>query len=240
MELKVDHQNPLPLHLQVEQLLRKLIDLPEYKNGAFLPREVELAKRLGVSRNTIRQASNKLHNEGLIVRKKGVGTKVASKNITTNLSEWHSFTQEMTSKGIPFKNLKLSIEWVKIDKAIANFFDVEVGTKILKLSRLKGDTEPFVYFESYFHPRIGLTGEEDFQRSLYEILENDYHTVPSVSKEKIKAGIAGDFAELLEIDKTEPILIRERFVSDPGDRPIEYNIGYYRNDKFTYSIQITR
>ncbi|WP_417361493.1 GntR family transcriptional regulator [Galbibacter sp.] len=240
MELKLDHQNPLPLHLQVEQLLRKLIELPEYKNGAFLPREVELAKRLGVSRNTIRQASNKLHNEGLIVRKKGVGTKVASKNITTNLSEWHSFTQEMTSKGIPFKNLKLSIEWVKIDKAIANFFDVEVGTKILKLSRLKGDTEPFVYFESYFHPRIGLTGEEDFQRSLYEILENDYHTVPTVSKEKIKAGIAGDFAELLEIDKTEPILIRERFVSDPGDRPIEYNIGYYRNDKFTYSIQITR
>lgn len=240
MELKVDHQNPLPLHLQVEQLLRKLIDLPEYKNGAFLPREVELAKRLGVSRNTIRQASNKLHNEGLIIRKKGVGTKVASKNITTNLSEWHSFTQEMTSKGIPFKNLKLSIEWVKINKAIANFFDVEVGTKILKLSRLKGDSEPFVYFESYFHPRIGLTGEEDFQRSLYEILENDYHTVPSVSKEKIKAGIAGDFAELLEIDKTEPILIRERFVSDPGGRPIEYNIGFYRNDKFTYSIEITR
>lgn len=240
MELKVDHQNPLPLHLQVEQLLRKLIELPEYKNGAFLPREVELAKRLGVSRNTIRQASNKLHNEGLIIRKKGVGTKVAKKNITTNLSEWHSFTQEMTSKGIPFKNLKLSIEWVKINKAIANFFDVEVGTKILKLSRLKGDSEPFVYFESYFHPRIGLTGEEDFQRSLYEILENDYHTVPSVSREKIRAGIAGDFAELLEIDKTEPILIRERFVSDPGDRPIEYNIGFYRNDKFTYSIEITR
>ena len=240
MELKVDHQNPLPLHLQVEQLLRKLIELPEYKNGAFLPREVELAKRLGVSRNTIRQASNKLHNEGLIIRKKGVGTKVASKNITTNLSEWHSFTQEMTSKGIPFKNLKFSIEWVKINKVIANFFDVEQGTKILKLSRLKGDSEPFVYFESYFHPRIGLTGEEDFQRSLYEILENDYHTVPTVSKEKIRAGIAGDFAELLEIVKTEPILIRERFVSDPGDRPIEYNIGYYRNDKFTYSIQITR
>lgn len=240
MELKVDHHNPLPLHLQVEQLLRKLIELPEYKNGAFLPREVELAKRLGVSRNTIRQASNKLHNEGLIIRKKGVGTKVASKNITTNLSEWHSFTQEMTSKGIPFKNLKLSIEWVKINEAIANFFDVEVGTKILKLSRLKGDSEPFVYFESYFHPRIGLTGEEDFQRSLYEILENDYHTVPSVSKEKINAGKAGRFAEILEVDKTEPILIRERFVSDPGNRPIEYNIGFYRNDKFTYSIEITR
>ncbi|WP_335965075.1 GntR family transcriptional regulator [Galbibacter sp. PAP.153] len=240
LELKVDHQNPIPLHLQVEQLLRELIELPEFKNGAFLPREVELAKKLGVSRNTIRQAANKLHNEGLIVRKKGVGTKVAGKNITTNLSEWHSFTQEMSSKGIPFKNLKINVEWVKVKEAIATFFDIKPDTKILKLSRLKGDAEPLVYFESYFHPRIGLTGEEDFQRSLYDILEKDYHTIPSVSREKIKAGTAGNFSGILQIDKTEPILIRERFVSDPGDRPIEYNIGYYRNDKFTYSIEIKR
>ncbi|MFP9097971.1 GntR family transcriptional regulator [Flavobacterium sp. RHBU_24] len=240
MELKIDHYSPIPLHIQVEQLLRSLINLPEYKNGAFLPREVELSQRLGVSRNTIRQAANKLENEGLITRKKGVGTKVSSKDITTNLSEWHSFTQEMSSMGIPFKNLKLEIEWTTVNQKIANFLNIDVDTKILKLSRLKGTDEPFVFFESYFQPRIGLTGKEDFQRPLYEILEQDYHWMPSVSREKIKAGRAGNFASLLGIDKDEPILIRERFVLDPGDRPLEYNIGYYRNDKFTYSIEIRK
>ncbi|WP_037317887.1 GntR family transcriptional regulator [Salegentibacter sp. Hel_I_6] len=240
MELKVDHKSPIPLHRQVEGLLRSLIEIPEFKNGAFLPQEVELAKRLGVSRNTVRQAANKLHNEGLIVRKKGVGTKVASNSITTNLGEWHSFTQEMNSKGIPFKNLKLNVEWVLVDEVVANFLNVDISTKILKLSRLKGSDKPLVYFESYFQPRIGLTGNEDFQRPLYEILEEDYHSVPAVSKEKIKAGKAGKFAKILEIDANEPILIRERFVSDPGDRPLEYNIGYYRNDRFTYSIEIRR
>lgn len=240
MELKIDHYSPIPLHIQVEQLLRSLIDLPEYKNGAFLPREVELSQRLGVSRNTIRQAANKLENEGLITRKKGVGTKVASKDITTNLSEWHSFTQEMNSMGIPFKNLKLEIEWTTVNQKIANFLNIDIDTKILKLSRLKGTDEPFVFFESYFQPRIGLTGKEDFRRPLYEILEQDYHCTPSVSREKIKAGRAGKFAAVLAIDKDEPILIRERFVLDPGDRPLEYNIGYYRNDKFTYSIEIRK
>lgn len=240
MELKIDHYSPIPLHVQVEQLLRSLIDLAEYKNGAFLPREVELSKRLGVSRNTIRQAANKLENEGLITRKKGVGTKVSSKDITTNLSEWHSFTQEMNSKGIPFKNLKLEVEWTVVNQHIANFLNITTDTKVLKVSRLKGTDEPFVFFESYFQPRIGLTGSENFQRPLYEILELDYQCIPAVSREKIKAAKADKFAAILGIDKDEPILVRERFVLDPGDRPLEYNIGYYRNDKFTYSIEIRK
>lgn len=240
LDLKVDHNSPVPLHLQVEALLRSLIELPEFKNGAFLPKEVELSKILGVSRNTVRQAANKLDNEGLIIRKKGVGTKVSSKSITTNLNEWHSFTQEMNSKGIPFKNLKLSVEWVNATEKIANFHNIEVGSKILKLSRLKGSEKPLVYFESYFQPRIGLTGKEDFNRPLYEILELDYHSIPAVSKENITAGVAGEFANILDVRKNDPILIRERFVSDPGGRPLEYNIGYYRNDMFIYSIEIRR
>ncbi|MCG8523163.1 MAG: winged helix-turn-helix domain-containing protein, partial [Pseudomonadales bacterium] len=62
--------------------MRKLIELPKYKKGEFLPGEVELAQKLGVSRNTIRQATNKLEYEGLIIRKKGYGTKVAENSFT--------------------------------------------------------------------------------------------------------------------------------------------------------------
>ncbi|TAM93598.1 MAG: GntR family transcriptional regulator, partial [Chitinophagaceae bacterium] len=58
VNLKIDHHSPLPLHSQIEQLLRDLVQLKEYAKGAPLPKEVELANRLGVSRNTIRQATN--------------------------------------------------------------------------------------------------------------------------------------------------------------------------------------
>lgn len=222
--------------------MRKLIEKTEYVNGAFLPREVELSKILGVSRNTVRQATNKLEMEGLIIRKKGVGTKVASKRISTNLAEWHSFTQEMTVKGIPFKNLEVSVEWVLPDEKTRNFLNVGPKTEILKLARLKGTkNEPMVYFESFFQPRIGLTGEEDFNnRPLYDILEKDYHSIPAISKENISAGVAGKYHEKLKTAEDFPILIRERFVSDPGSRPLEYNIGFYRADKFTYNIEIRK
>ncbi len=242
MNLKIDHSSPVPLHAQVENLLRELIELPEYRDGGFLPKEVELAGKLGISRNTLRQATNKLEYEGLLIRKKGIGTRVAQKSMTTQLQLWHSFTQEMNDRGIKFRNFDLRTEWIEVEEKIASFFNINLNTVVFKLSRLRGDEEgPFVYFESYFHPRTGLTGNEDFTRPLYEIMENDYHVVPSLSKERIKARLAsGIMAKRLQIKKGEAVLVRERFVFDPGDRPLEYNIGFYRADRFTYSIDIKR
>lgn len=242
MRLKIDHSSPLPLHAQVEVLLRELIELPDYKDGGFLPKEVDLAKELGISRNTLRQATNKLEYEGLLVRKKGVGTKVAQKQVTTHLNEWRSFTQEMNDKGVAFENVSLQTEWVEANEKIASFFEITPCTAILKLSRLRGDSEgPFVYFESYFHPKIGLTGEEDFTRPLYEILEIDYHVIPTTSNERLKARLASEItSKRLKIRKGDPVLVRERFVSDPGNRPLEYNIGFYIAERFTYTISIKR
>lgn len=242
MELKIDHQSPVPLHFQVEELLRKIIELPEYKNGGFLPKEVELAKRLGISRNTIRQATNKLEYEGLLTRKKGVGTKVSENTVTTSLDSWHSFTQEMSEKGVVFVNFRIETKWVKADARLAAFMQIPEETEVLCLVRLRGfEDGPFVYFESYFHPRIGLTGKEDFARPLYDIIEEDYHVVPVLSREKIRAKTASAItAKRLKIRNGDPVLVRERFVFDPGNRPIEYNIGFYIAEKFTYSIDIKR
>ena len=242
MKLKIDHASPVPLHAQVEILLRQLIELPEYKNGGFLPKEVDLAKQLGISRNTLRQATNKLEYEGLLVRKKGVGTKVTQKTVTTHLQHWHSFTQEMNESGVRFQNYKLETDWIEADEKMASFFNIELNVKVLRLSRLRGNEDgPFVYFESFFHPRIGLTGKEDFSRPLYDILEDDCHVVPSLSKEKIKARLASAItAKRLKIKQGDPVLVRERKVYDPGDRPLEYNIGFYCADKFAYTIDIKR
>ena len=127
------------------------------------------------------------------------------------------------------------------DERIKNFLNVAPKTEVLKLARLKGTKAgPMVYFESFFQPRIGLTGKEDFNRPLYDILEKDYHSIPAISKENISAGIAGKYHEKLKTSEDFPILIRERFVSDPGARPLEYNIGFYRADRFTYAIEIRK
>ncbi len=242
MKLSINHNSPIPLHAQVEELLRKLTQDPEHIKGKPLPKEVDLAKVLGVARNTIRQATNKLVYEGILIRKKGVGTFVAPKNVTTRLDNWDSFTQEMNEQGIRLKNYELRSSFISSEGKTARNLGIDEGREILCLERLKGNEEgPFVYFISYFHPRIGLTGKENFNLPLYDILENDYSTIPETSREEIQAITADKtIAEKLSIDEGAPILFRKRTVLDPGSRIIEYNLCYYRGDKFAYSIDIKR
>ena len=87
---------------------------------------------------------------------------------------------------------------------------------MLRLTRLRGDDDaPFVYFESYFHPRIGLTGDENFSRPLYEILETDFHVIPSISKEKIKVIVKITHTEKLiqiEINKNDKCQCRHLII----------------------------
>ena len=94
-----------PLHIQAETYIRQLIEKEEYKAGKLLPTEVELAKMLNISRNTLRQAINKLVYEGLLLRKRGHGTRVVRKGIVGGVKNWLSFSQEMKMLGIEVKIL---------------------------------------------------------------------------------------------------------------------------------------
>jgi GntR family transcriptional regulator len=242
MNFSIDHKNPVPLHIQTEELLRKIIQNPQYSKGKLLPNEIELAKRLAISRSTLRMAINKLVYEGLLIRKKGVGTKVNNSVISSKSVNWLSFSQEMEARKIPIKSFELKLSWVKPDENLINFFEIKGNTKVLKMERVRGRPEgPFVYFVSYFHPRIGLTGKEDFQRPLYEILEKDYMVRANLSKEEITAIAADKFiAGKLNLDPGSPVLFRKRFVFDQGERPIEYNLGFYRADSFVYTNESRR
>lgn len=242
MKFSIDHKAPIPLHAQVEALLRELIKEEEYQNGKILPSEVEISKQLAISRSTVRQAIKKLVFEGLLVRKKRAGTKVAPIAVSSKSNNWLSFSQEMKVRGIPIKNFELHITWVNPPEPVANFFEINKDRQVLKMERVRGRPEErFVYFASYFHPRIGLTGEEDFKRPLYEMLENEHSVIATLSKEEITAKLADSFmAEKLGVEVGDPILFRKRFVFDQGERPIEYNIGYYKADSFIYTVESTR
>ena len=110
------------------------------------------------------------------------------------------------------------------------------------LERVRGNVDfPFVYFISYFNPDIPISDEENFAKPLYEILENKYGVVVKTSKEEVFARLAGEnIAKKLEIKAHDPILVRRRFVYDDQGKPVEYNVGYYRADSFTYTISAER
>lgn len=243
MDFKLNHNSPVPLHAQIEEYLRTLLVQDEYRSGrSFLPKEVTLAKKLGVSRNTVRQAINTLVQEQLIQRKKGVGTKVVNKKIATRLDNWISFTKEMRKQGIEVVDYLVTISLVIAPNEVYEALSISQNKKIWRLEKIRGSKNAkYLYSVSYFHPRVGITGKEDFRTPLYELLETAHDTIVASSKESISAIKADNkLVSILDVVPKTPILRRERLVCDPGDRPVEYNIVFYHTDYITYDIEIKR
>ncbi len=242
MNFKLNHNSSTPLHSQAEELLRVLIAKEEYQKGKLLPNETDLSKQLNISRSTLRQAVNKLVFEGLLVRKKGYGTKVATKGISGRAKNWLSFSQEMKALGIQVYNFELHVSWQTPDSDVCSFFDITPDKKIFCLERLRGkESFPFVYFVSYFNPEIGMTGNDDFSNPLYETLENKYQVKAALSYEELSAIKAPpSICRKLNIAPEEPVLFRKRFVYDKDKNPIEFNFGYYRGDSFVFTVESER
>jgi DNA-binding transcriptional regulator YhcF (GntR family) len=76
--MAVEPASGWPLSAQLAQLLRALITSGELAAGQRVPSEVDLAREHGVSRDTAQRALAALAEEGLIVRRRGVGSIVAS------------------------------------------------------------------------------------------------------------------------------------------------------------------
>jgi len=240
--MKFDQSSGVPLYKQIENYIREEIKSGKFNDGSFLPKEEKLANQFGVSRNTVRQGISNLVNEGLLKRTPGKGTVLTERTITTRLSEWHSFRNEMKKKGIDVKDYFINAGFENASEEVYRKLGVDNGKKIFKLERLRGDeVAPFVYFISWFHPRVQLDENEDYSNSLYTILEEKHSVVPAYSEEELDAIEADDkIAKILQIEKKKPVLFRKRLVLDSRERPIEFNIGYYRSDKFKYSIRFEK
>jgi GntR family transcriptional regulator len=215
----------------------------ENSNPAKLfPKEVDLANELGVARNTVRQAISKLVHEGLLIRKKGVGTIICNKKIYTRLDNWFSFTGEMKEKGLKVVNHNLELRKVVSDPEISDVFNIKNKTALLCLERLRGTGEqPYLLSVSWFHPRFRIDMDEDFSLPLYKLLEEKYDIHVATSREEICAVAADDhLAVQLQVAKGDPLLFRKRSVFNSDGLIVEFNKVWYRGDGISYSLEIGR
>ena len=91
-----------PLHESLTDRLRGMIFGGTYEKGDRLPTEPKLAKELGVSRATLREALKQLESEGAISRVHGLGTFVATTepSITLDISVPRSVSRLIKSLGL--------------------------------------------------------------------------------------------------------------------------------------------
>lgn len=70
-----------PMYIKIHNQIKRDIENHVYQVGDRIPAERQLAVKFGVSRMTLRQAIKTLEDEGILERRLGSGTYVASQKV---------------------------------------------------------------------------------------------------------------------------------------------------------------
>ncbi len=242
MTWSLDRTSPLPLHAQLARRLREMAAEPAYRAGARFPDELSLAKDLGISRNTVRAAIERLVQDGVLVRQRGIGTHVIQAGTGTQRAEWDRFLAELEPRGGLIEIAHASARHEAVAEEAGQALGLKAQEVVLRIDRLLRTPDgPLAVVHSWFHPRLRLTGAEDLRRPLYDLIEQDLGIIPTQAHEELRAGSADtDLARQLEIRRGAAVLIRRRVVLDSQEQPLECALGWYRGDRSPRQVHLVR
>jgi GntR family transcriptional regulator, N-acetylglucosamine utilization regulator len=231
-----------PLYHVVASDLREKINEGVWPPESRLPNEVELCRRYGVSRITVRHAISILVNEGLVTRNQGLGTFVRRAAITAGLRGLSSFTEEMSALGVKSGGHVLTKKVIAAARDSASALSVTEGTPLLELRRLRtGDEVPIGIQTSYLPlDRFPGLNEQDLENvSLYALLQADYGVLLVEAMETIRIGKAKALdSRLLGVAPSSPVFVVERRTLDRRG-PFEYVVSVMRPDRYQVRLRLT-
>ena len=231
--------NGIPAYQRIQRDIRKAIDSGKLHTGDAVPSERELAKLHDVSLMTARHALATLELEGVVDRRRGVGTFVASPKI--HFSKLMSYTEQMKSRNLIVSSKILLAKIVEAEEEANARLSLAPKSPVMKLERLRrAGGEPFALETCYFSSAqyAGLLSEPLEKGSLFAILERKYGVELAYADEEVDATAADPrTAELLGVSKREPLLrIRQAIYSTKGT-VITYVRGLYRSDRHNLVIR---
>lgn len=231
----LNHNSIVPLHQQLEELIRKKIDSGEWTTGMLIPSENELTRTCGISRMTVRGAITKLVQEDYLVRIPGKGTYVASPKIPAKSLHFAGIREQLEQMGYEVQTRLLSVEKSEAGEKIGKSMNLKPGDGIYTIQRLrlvKG--EPLSIHTSCV-PDVRCPNIERLdlvQEQLCDILEHNYGLKADHTREALEITSARkEEAELLNVKAKSPLLLLESTLSDDKGCIFEFSRVVFRSDK---------
>ncbi len=235
-------QRPSSLYLSVKDEIVELIAKGELKPGDKLPSEYELAKKLGVSRMTLRESLRALEEEGLVARKQGVGTfvKARSQRIKSILDINYGVSEMITNMGFRPGTQENKVEEVMADAHLAKTLNIAEGAKVITIERVRtADKIPVVYSLDMIPDSIvpDIKDIQNFYGSVYDYLEQKCHVILSSSMARLfPTKAVRKLANKLNIKISSPLFLLEQTDTDQAGRPVVFSREYFVSDYFDFVI----
>lgn len=239
----VSRASPIPLHVQIRNILLAQIEDGRFEPGAQIPRERELGERFGVSLAPVRQALLDLAKEGYLQRVQGRGTFVRRTKVEQKIAILSSFSESLRAEGVEGTVRVLRQEAVAAPAHIRS--SLRIRTKrVLLIERLAAlDEEPIALLRAYLPLSVvpDLASAPIDGQSLYAVLAQTYG-VDLTRAESIIEVTRCDPAEseLLGIAAGSQALVVESVTFDANDCPVEFSRVIYRADRFRFALESHR
>lgn len=234
----------IPYYLQIRETIKERINAGEYPVGEYLPSETSLASQFGVSRMTLRRAIDELVQEGLLSRKWGTGTMVASKKVIRDYTKLTSFHEDVALRGMEPSSKLIFKEIIKADNRDAEKLLINKGDEIFHALRLRmvENQIPMAVHELFIPLSVcpWITSLDLEKDSLYAAY--DFHNLAiKWGSQIVEARLATpEQSKYLDIDVNSPVLYSDRLSFTQKNVLVERVIAVSPGKRFSLNLTLAR
>jgi DNA-binding GntR family transcriptional regulator len=238
VDLRIDRSSPVPLYHQVAEQLREAIVDGRLEPGDPFENEMAMCERLGLSRPTVRRAIQEMVDQGLLVRRRGVGTTVANRKVHRRF-ELSSLYDDLKRVGREPRTTVLELETVQEPRA-AQALDLPDNTEMLSIVRLRFvDDKPLALLHNWLPPGyVDLTRDELEATGLYDALRTR-GAKPVVARQSIGARMPTPAERRhLALRGGQPVLTMTRMAFDVAGKAVEFGDHSYRAEDYALDMVV--
>jgi len=209
--------------------------------GERLLSEPELAKKMGVSRATLREAMRTFETQGLIRRRQGSGTFVVGQVpvMEAGLEVLESLETMAERLNLEISVNNLQLETISADYDNSQVLDVPVGTHLLRIQRvMREESRPVAYLLDTL-PEDVLKPDQlpsNFNGSVLDFLLKRGDSL-TVSKAAISAiGAPADVAKALQIQRGDVLLEFVSKLYHSNGKVLDYSASYFIPGYFHFHV----
>ena len=207
-----------------------------------LPSEPELARRMGVSRATLREAMRSFEGQGLIRRRQGVGTFVVAQVpvLDSGLEVLESIDTLARRTNLSVKTGELQVVQIEADEDFAVVLNVPVGTSLTRVARvIYTDSRPIAYLIDTLPADVLAAAEVEsgFTGSVLDVLLRRGTPQLAQSRTDIRAvGATSEVARALQIQRDAVLLHFVAQLYSNDGRVVDYSFSYFLPGYFRFHV----
>ena len=239
IDVRIDRDTPIPLYHQLAEQLAAAIADGRLVPGDPFENEVAMADRLGLSRPTVRRAIQELVSQGLLLRRRGLGTTVAGRQIHRR-AELTSLYDDLRRESGGDPRTEVLVHETVEDAVPAGAMGLPPDTPLLHVVRLRSNGDrPLAILQNWLPPKYSDISREELEHDgLYALLRARGGR-PVVAHQRIGARPPSSSERRhLGLRPSQPVLTMTRTAFDAVGDPVEYGDHCYHAEDYAIEVML--